>query len=193
MKKIADKSNASQTHQQETPLIQNLKRLMLRQGWRAAPLSLAAGLHASYVRDILRGRARHPSAERLERLARVLGVPLQALTGSGGDGAIRYSQPGETQPAAELLRPPMALGVSDAMFGSRIDADGNLHLSVPRESPLRGEAAQLLSLFAAMPAARRKALLFRLLREQDMDGADLGNASDPARLWAQAMEPGFGR
>ncbi len=35
----------------ETPLMQNLKRLMQRQGWRPAPLSQAAGLHASYVRD----------------------------------------------------------------------------------------------------------------------------------------------
>lgn len=193
MKKTADKSNAPQPQPLETPLVQNLKRLMLRQGWRAAPLSLAAGLHASYVRDILRGRARHPSAERLERLARVLGVPLQALTGSSQDAPIRYGQAAEAPGTAETLRPAKMMGVSDAMFGSRIDADGNLHLSVPRESPLRGDAAQLLSLFAAMPAARRKALLFRLLREQDMDGADLGNASDPARLWAQALEPGFGR
>ncbi len=162
----------------ETPLMQNLKRLMHRQGWRAAPLSLAAGLHASYVRDILRGRARHPSAERLERLARVLGVPLQDLTGGGRDGAA-LALPSTSRP----YEPPT---LSEAMFGSRVDGDGNLLLSVPRESPLRAQATQLLSLFAVLPAPRRKALLFWLLREQDLSGSE-----DHLGLWPSPLDGEF--
>ena len=164
----------------ETPLMQNLKRLMHRQGWRAAPLSLAAGLHASYVRDILRGRARHPSAERLERLARVLGVPLQDLTGGGREDAAM------ALPPTPMLRQNEPQTLSEAMFGSRIDGDGNLLLSVPRESPLRGQATQLLSLFAALPASRRKALLFWLLREQDLSGSE-----DHLSLWPSPLEGEF--
>ncbi len=158
---------------------------------------------------IMRGRARHPSAERLERLAQVLGVPLQELTGSNRNTSVlpalnaAQSAKGHTDAlACAMPGTPVNTGIpantgiaaltgtqQTDMFARSIDAEGNLSLSVPRESPLHGQAAQLLSLFAALPAPRRKALLFWLLRERDLSGTE-----DHPGLWASAFSSeGLGR
>ena len=55
-------------------LSDNLKRKMRELGWKAKPLSREAGLNDYVVHNILRGSSKKPSADKVDALARVLGV-----------------------------------------------------------------------------------------------------------------------
>jgi transcriptional regulator with XRE-family HTH domain len=80
----------------ETVLQKRLRELMAEKGLKAAPLARAAQLGESYVRDILRGRAQYPTAERLARLAEALDTTPDYLTGMSGnaqDGAVLRGSP----------------------------------------------------------------------------------------------------
>jgi transcriptional regulator with XRE-family HTH domain len=62
------------------PLGVNLRRLMDKKGLNPRSLSLAAGLNAWAVRDILSGKSREPLHSTVERLAEALGCEIWELT-----------------------------------------------------------------------------------------------------------------
>ena len=59
----------------------NVEARMLAKGMHAKGLSLAAGVNAAYVRDILKGRSRNPRTGHLAQIAAALGCTLGDLTG----------------------------------------------------------------------------------------------------------------
>lgn len=58
-----------------------LDRRMHEAGYNQKSLALAAGLHETYVRDILIGRSKRPGGAKLMAIARVLGCSVEDLTG----------------------------------------------------------------------------------------------------------------
>lgn len=65
-----------------TVLQKRLRDLMEEQGLKAAPLAQKAGLGESYVRDILRGKTRSPTSDKLKLLADALDTTPAYLTGA---------------------------------------------------------------------------------------------------------------
>lgn len=61
-------------------LPENLRFLMDLRGVNQKSLALQCGYSHTYVRDILVGRNLNPAANKLITIAKVLGVPLTALT-----------------------------------------------------------------------------------------------------------------
>lgn len=73
----------------QTPLAQELRRLMREQGANGKPLgqkalALLAGVGETYVRDILKGRSKSPEAGKLKLLADALGCPPSRLLDLAG-------------------------------------------------------------------------------------------------------------
>lgn len=68
----------------QTPLAENLDRLMEAQGLSPMGLSKAAGLSPKAVSQILRGNSVNARADTVARLAQALGVPAETLTGRPG-------------------------------------------------------------------------------------------------------------
>ena len=62
------------------PLAYRVFRFMRLAGMSPKALSLAAGLNETYVRDLCMGKSRNPKTEQIERLAKVLGCSVNALT-----------------------------------------------------------------------------------------------------------------
>jgi transcriptional regulator with XRE-family HTH domain len=69
----------------ERPFQRNLRRLMAEKGWKARPLSEAAGLGSTYVRDVLRSGDTVPGIDRVEKLAAVLRCSVADLLANGDD------------------------------------------------------------------------------------------------------------
>jgi repressor LexA len=69
----------SQMH--DSLLQRELRRRMEAAGYNQKSLARAAGLNQTAVRDILKGRSRHPRSDTLEALARILGCTIDQLTG----------------------------------------------------------------------------------------------------------------
>lgn len=65
----------------ETELQRRLRERMAAMGLNPFSAAKKAGLHPDYVRNILRGKAKQPSAERLAKLAEALEVSLPYLMG----------------------------------------------------------------------------------------------------------------
>lgn len=65
----------------ESILQKRLRERMEELGVKPAPLAKKAGLGDSFVRDILRGKTRSPSADNLVKLSRALGTTPEYLTG----------------------------------------------------------------------------------------------------------------
>lgn len=63
----------------DTPLARELRRLMAERDLTPKGLSLAAGLGATYVRDLLKGRSQSPEASKLAKIEDVLGVAAGTL------------------------------------------------------------------------------------------------------------------
>jgi SOS-response transcriptional repressor LexA len=63
----------------ESPLQQNVRKLLDQRGLNAYRAAKEAGLGDSFVRDILRGKTRSPSAEHLGKLANVLKTTVEDL------------------------------------------------------------------------------------------------------------------
>jgi transcriptional regulator with XRE-family HTH domain len=61
-------------------LPEEIARRMMAKGLNAKRLSVAAGLNESYVRDILRGRSKHPRTDTLAKLATALRCAVTELT-----------------------------------------------------------------------------------------------------------------
>jgi len=85
----------------EPKWIENLRVLIAHKGSNPRALSLAAGLNATAVRDMLEGRAKFPRYDTVESLSKALGVtPAQLM---GGDPQTLVSQIGNDQPATDPL------------------------------------------------------------------------------------------
>ncbi|MDR3519030.1 MAG: helix-turn-helix domain-containing protein [Azospirillaceae bacterium] len=86
-------------------LAQRLERLMKAAGHSSRSLSLAAGLNATAVRDIVKGRSEHPLISTVQALAAALAVDPTFL--AGGDRPYRSVAPaldrrnGAKDPAAK--------------------------------------------------------------------------------------------
>ncbi len=148
----------------DSPLSQRLRELCSRRGmsWRSA--SRQAGLNETYVRDIIRGAVQRPSFLALDRLSRVLNVPVtafyvEAQGGGGGDtqtalashlpivgearGGAEAIPMDPDRPLGQVMRPPWLANVVCAyavvMRGSSMEPryyDGEL-LFVHPLSPVR--------------------------------------------------------
>lgn len=72
----------------ETVLQKRVRERMEALDLKAAPLAESAGLGTSFVRDILRGKTRSPTADNLNKLARALKTTPEYLTGGGDSGSV---------------------------------------------------------------------------------------------------------
>lgn len=72
------------TDREETPLQRNLRFLLEESGMNAYQAAKEAGLGASFVRDILRGKTKSPSADNLAKLAAVFRKSAERLQSVGG-------------------------------------------------------------------------------------------------------------
>ena len=74
----------------ESTLQKNVRRAMDALDYNALRTAKEAGLGDSFVRDILRGRTKSPSADNLRRLAQALHTTPEALMGREvGDSTLR--------------------------------------------------------------------------------------------------------
>jgi phage repressor protein C with HTH and peptisase S24 domain len=91
-----------------------LQKAMDRQGIKAKPLALAAGLNETAVRDVLK-RSRNPGIGTLLAIADVLEVPVEEMLGNsvpllgkvGAGGAIAFE---ESPDAMTVQAPPVSVG-----------------------------------------------------------------------------------
>ena len=60
----------------------NLRRLVTADGRSARKISLLAGMSESFLKHVFRGNSQDPGYHALKEVARVLGVPVSAITGS---------------------------------------------------------------------------------------------------------------
>ncbi|MDX9689309.1 MAG: XRE family transcriptional regulator [Proteobacteria bacterium] len=104
-----------------------LRRLMEDKGFNPRSLSLAAGLNATAVRDILEGRAKYPRYDTIESLAKALEItPNHLMTGGNGDKAQEASataSPKSTQRSASTTKPPETVTTEGGIHPSLDDAD----------------------------------------------------------------------
>lgn len=77
----------------ETPLQRRVRERMQEKEMKAAPLGVSLGLGNSFVRDILRGKTRSPSAENLAKLAAALETTPAFLMGKGVDRELTDRKP----------------------------------------------------------------------------------------------------
>ena len=62
-----------------TPFAERLRAIMDARGLKPAPLGRDAGVGIDYIRDVLRGRVRRPSGEKLKKLADYLEMSVDTL------------------------------------------------------------------------------------------------------------------
>lgn len=65
-------------------LVDRIEKRLLATGLKRAQASKAAGLNATYIRDVVEGRVQNPRSEHLARLAEVLGTSLEWLAEGRG-------------------------------------------------------------------------------------------------------------
>ena len=131
------------TQKASTILATRVKARLDALGMSAYAAALKIGRGGSYVRDILRGRARNPGAEALADLARVLeSSPLYLLGHTDDPGAPPDARPGASMPtpAAGGLRryDSFPLGVRHTVAaGQWHELDDLIQQVAYEESPLR--------------------------------------------------------
>ena len=81
--------------------IETLRVLLAHKGFNPRSLSLAAGLNATAVRDMLEGRAKSPRYDTVEALAKTLGVTPAQLMGGKPESILAQLQ--SEQPATDPL------------------------------------------------------------------------------------------
>jgi transcriptional regulator with XRE-family HTH domain len=94
---------------------QRLQRAMDETDWKPRPLSEAAGLGATWVRDFLGGRVRSPKVESLRQIGAVLGVPLGYFTAEAEPPALErlpVAHEGGGEPSAGLVIREYDVGAS---------------------------------------------------------------------------------
>lgn len=128
----------------DSPISRNLASLAEAHGfssWRA--LSEAAGTGDTYVREVIIGRVRNPSLDKLGAVAKVLGVSLEVIQDPGlcaahlaalAEGGVPPRLPGRTEPsdpAQQIKAAVRALNeavrnavVSGAKVTLRIEGEG---------------------------------------------------------------------
>jgi hypothetical protein len=74
-----------------SPVAHEIYRRMVECGYNQRSLSLAAGLGATYIRDLFVGASQNPKSEQLYRVARTLGCSVEELTAPGGDASEQQS------------------------------------------------------------------------------------------------------
>ena len=104
-------------------LASGLLRAMEAMGWSARGLSLAAGLGADAVRDVIRGQSATLTGDRLARIASVLGIPPAALTGEKRWPRKRLNP--APAPAPSPRRPPLGSSISIPEVDVRLHAPGS--------------------------------------------------------------------
>ena len=103
-------------------LASGLQRALEETGWSARGLSLAAGLGADAVRDVLRQQASTLTGDRLTRIAAVLGIDPAALTGETRWPKRRLAP--APAPAPSPRRPPLGATLSIPEVDVRLHAPG---------------------------------------------------------------------
>ena len=93
---MADSTTASEA---PSPLAAELTRRMAAAGLTQKALALKAGLNETAVRDIRRGRSKHPRHDTIEKLATALNCSVMALLAPGTADAM--SGPAGSAPAEE--------------------------------------------------------------------------------------------
>lgn len=73
-----------------SPVAHAIYERMVERGFNQRSLSLAAGLGATYVRDMFMAVSKNPKSEQLGRIARALGCSVEELTGLGGPEAEQH-------------------------------------------------------------------------------------------------------
>ena len=99
----------------KTPLVQAIQSYLERTGTSRRALSLLIGRDETFIRQLIKDGSRRINAETLERLATVMGVPMDSLSErSSSVGATRLPgrSPGPAQ-RAEVLR------IWDSLDGDR--------------------------------------------------------------------------
>jgi transcriptional regulator with XRE-family HTH domain len=95
-----------------------LRRLMEEKEFNPRSLSLAAGLNATAVRDILEGRAKYPRYDTIESLAKALKItPNHLMTGGNGGKPENAQTPAtsrDTETSARASMPAKAQGDKQA-------------------------------------------------------------------------------
>lgn len=103
-------------------LASGLQRAIDETGWSARGLSLAAGLGADAIRDVLRGQSTSLSGDRLIRIASTLGISPAALTGEARWPRKRLTPAPAPEPAPR--RPPPGSSLSIPEVDLRYGAPG---------------------------------------------------------------------
>lgn len=109
----------AETETATTPLAERLRDRMFEVGTNPARAALDSGLGIDYVRDILRGKVKSPSAEALAAIAKTLDCSMAYLhSGEGGPPS-----PGGRGTAGSTPRGPLAINVgSDGLAHIQVDA-----------------------------------------------------------------------
>ncbi len=136
---------------------------MVAKGLNAKRLSTAAGLNESYVRDILRGRSRHPRTDTLGKLAAALGCSVSELTdpASLGHAPAQRTEDETLRKAYAVARRALAL---DEDVKDRDDAMAKIAAAVydvlierkRRGEPLRDEEEAFSLMEALIRRMRRE-------------------------------------
>ena len=128
-------------------LAANLIRLMQSAGYNQKSLAVDAGLHATAVRDIIKGRSKNPGIEKLQAIAGTLGKSLEELTGA------RPSGPAHSRP---VFADPVAPVAVDALAGEHVEFDGLRYVAI-RSFDLAAAAGAGADL-PGLPAVKNRAL-----------------------------------
>ena len=70
--------------QESEKFLEGLRQVMDARGLKDAPLSEAAGLHQSFVRDLKRGKAASPKLSSAVRIAQALGMTVEEIMNWAG-------------------------------------------------------------------------------------------------------------
>ena len=95
----------------DNDLAKTMRAILARQGRSGEEVAQAAGLGRSAVNDILSGRSKRPRYDTLLRIAKVLNVPVEQLTGEARPAPIPANLPAD--PDSPLAVPAPTPGARD--------------------------------------------------------------------------------
>lgn len=121
--------NPQMVDQDVDAFVAGLKVAMERSGWKAAPLSEAAGMGTSAVRDLLRKNS-SPKVSTAQALAGALGLTLDEVISLGGGSTVR------SHPIAVAGR--VGAGAAVPLIDAFPKGDGIFHVAAPTQLLRRG-------------------------------------------------------
>jgi phage repressor protein C with HTH and peptisase S24 domain len=80
-----------------------IERRMVERGYSQSSLARAIGVHATYVRDILKGRSKSPGYDKIVAIADKLGCTVEELTGSAAMAPANPPMRRKNPPISETL------------------------------------------------------------------------------------------